>query len=318
MNKSLFYRSYEIKRAAVDEDARSVDVSFSSETPVRRWFGDEYLLHGKGNVDLIRLKTMGSALLNHNPSIIVGAVENPRIDDKRGMASVVFDDDDDGNRAFGKVKSGSLKGISVGYQVQKFRDVTEDEEYELDDGRKIKGPAMVALRWAPYEISFTPIPADSTVGVGREETRSLDGILIEHKPQHNQEKKKMERDEALELIRAEVKEALGGLKIPTVEEIAAALNEEKRVSYAVEPDVAQDLLGRAQAISPDCRSKIADMIVSGKTENEMLREITSAQPQADTRDDGGDTNTPDGSTPPPNFDSDALVRSLKNPNMTIH
>ncbi len=77
MNKELFYRSFELDRAQVDEKTRTVPVSFSSETPVPRWFGSEYLLHGKNNVGLSRLKSMGSVLLNHNPGVIIGPLSKP-------------------------------------------------------------------------------------------------------------------------------------------------------------------------------------------------------------------------------------------------
>lgn len=179
MKEDLFYRSFELDRKLVDEKNRTVPVSFSSEKPVKRWFGDEYLLHSKGAVDLSRLKQMGTVLLNHDPSRIVGPLTGAKIEDSRGVAVAGFDDDEIGNMAIGKVKSGSLRGVSVGYRVIKFRDVMRDEEYELPDGRKIKGPAMVATRWVPFEVTLTPIPADSSVGVGRALTRSLDGIQIE-------------------------------------------------------------------------------------------------------------------------------------------
>lgn len=170
----LFYRSFELDRSKVNEDARSVELSFSSEAPVVRWFGQEVLLHGEANVDLKRLRSMGSALLNHNPDRIVGRVDNPRIEDKRGAATVVFDEDEDGERAFGKVKSRSLRGVSVGYAINAAKKLQEGEEW-----RGYQGPAIIATRWTPYEISLTPVPADSSIGIGREMTRSLDGIEIE-------------------------------------------------------------------------------------------------------------------------------------------
>ena len=173
----FFYRAFELDRRAVDKKNRSVDLSFSSETPIKRWFGDEYLLHGEGNVNLSRLKKLGAALFGHVSTFIVGALKNIRVEENKGRATVVFDDDEDGEKVWKKVLSGSLKGVSVGYLVQQFREVLKDETFEVD-GKKFKGPAMVALRWTPYEISFTPIPADATVGVGRELTRSLDGIQI--------------------------------------------------------------------------------------------------------------------------------------------
>jgi len=72
IQKQLFYRSTEFDRSRVDQKKRSVDLAFSSETPIPRWFGREILLHGSKNVDLSRLKSMGTVLMNHNPDIIVG------------------------------------------------------------------------------------------------------------------------------------------------------------------------------------------------------------------------------------------------------
>ena len=178
MNENLFYRGLSL-RGPVNKSERSVNLSFSSETPAKRWFGTEILLHGPGNVDLSRLKALGAALMNHNPAVIVGPLKNVRIEDKKGKAKVIFDEDADGEKAFGKVQSGSLKGASVGYTVQKFREVLRDEDYILPDSQTITGPAMIATRWTPHEVSLTSIPLDATIGVGRALTRSLDGITIE-------------------------------------------------------------------------------------------------------------------------------------------
>jgi len=175
---NLFYRGLSL-RGAVNKNERSVDLSFSSETPAKRWFGTEILLHGSKNVDLSRLKSLGAALMNHNPAVIVGPLKNVRIENKRGKAKVIFDTDEDGEKAFGKVQSGSLKGVSVGYTIQKFREVLSDEDYLLPDGQTITGPAMIATRWTPHEVSLTSIPLDASVGIGRNLTRSLDGIKIE-------------------------------------------------------------------------------------------------------------------------------------------
>ena len=178
MKNELFYRGLSL-RGAVNKSDRTVDLSFSSETPAKRWFGTEILLHGSGNVDLSRLKNLGAALMNHNPDNIVGPLKDVRIENKRGMARVIFDEDEDGNKAFGKVQSGSLKGVSVGYTVQKFREVLQNEDYTLPDGKTITGPAMIAEKWTPHEVSLTSIPLDPSVGIGRALTRSLEGINIE-------------------------------------------------------------------------------------------------------------------------------------------
>jgi len=179
-NSQLFYRSFELRAAEFDEKSGTVPVTFSSEAPVQRWMGAEYLLHDKESVDLGRLRTMGSALFNHDRDKIIGPVTEPNIGpDRRGHALIGFDDTEDGRTARTRVKAKSLRGVSVGYQILKARIVEKDEVYEHPVIGRIDGPAFIALRWEPIEISLTPVPADGTVGVGRDATRSLDGIEIE-------------------------------------------------------------------------------------------------------------------------------------------
>lgn len=293
MKDQLFYRSFEIDERKVNKEERSVSVSFSSDTPVKRWFGDEILLHGKGNVDLSRLRSMGSVLMNHNANTIIGPIRNVSIDtDKRkGNADIVFDDDEDGNRAMGKVASGSLRGVSVGYMINKFREVRRDEEYELEDGtgRKIKGPAMVATRWTPYEISLTPIPADASVGVGRSATRSLDGIEIE-RSQIKPEKEQDEMDE--KEIRAIVADALSPENLRGV---IAQLQEAAKPQLRVDAGQLSDLLSRAATVSPETMKEVAKLTGQGKTEAEILRFISDeaikaagGQDSTNTQPSGGD------------------------------
>ena len=69
-------------------DSDQLEFSFSSETPVTRYFGDEVLDHDRAAVDLSRLNG-GAAplLLNHDPDRVLGIVERAWIDEKRrGMA----------------------------------------------------------------------------------------------------------------------------------------------------------------------------------------------------------------------------------------
>jgi len=321
--KNLFYRSFEIDRAQVDEKKRSVQVAFSSETPVKRYYGDEYLLHDKGNVNLKRLKTMGSALFNHDPDRIIGSVKNIKIgDDKVGRAEIVFDDDDEGNKALKKVQSGSLKGISVGYRIEKMREIAHNEEYVFTDGRKITGPAMLALKWMPYEISFTPIPADSSVGVGR----SLDGIEIE-KSEQTKEQSKMDEKEIREMIAAGLKAGLPDI----ISAVKNAVVEENKPKMRIDLETYQNLLGRAGAHSVDLKAKVADMAIDGKTEREIVNAILdAATPRPDAADTGNGgsesgtgidvaTRQATGSTSFKNMSDDDFFRGLSNPGlMAIH
>lgn len=108
-------------------------------------------------------------LLNHDPNQILGPVVEKSIDkdDRMGRAKARFDEDDLAQRSLSKVKSGSLRGVSVSYAATKAQRIEEDEEWQSPEGRTFKGPLVVATRWQPVELSLTPIPADSTVGVGR-------------------------------------------------------------------------------------------------------------------------------------------------------
>jgi len=320
--KNLFYRSFEIDRAQVDEKKRSVQVAFSSETPIKRYYGDEYLLHDKSNVDLKRLKTMGSALFNHDPDIIVGSVKNIKIGtDRIGRAEIVFDDDDDGNKALRKVQSGSLKGISVGYRIEKMREIANNEEYVFSDGRKITGPAMLALKWMPYEISLTPIPADASVGVGR----SLDGIEIE-KSEQNKEQNKMNEKEIREMIAAGLKAGLPDI----ISAVKDAVVEENKLKMRIDLETYQNLLGRAGAHSIELKAKVADMAIEGKTEREIVNAILdTATPRSDAADKGngaGENGTgidaaqqTTGTASFKNMTDDDFFRGLSSPGlMAIH
>lgn len=133
------------------------------------------LLHEKKSVDLAPLRSVGAALFNHNPDRIVGRLSEIDIrDDRKGIARITFDADEEGERAFSKVQSGSLRGVSVRFSVQKAQLIGEREEWTSPDGQTFRGGdegLEVATRWTPREISLTPIPADVAVGVGRGETR---------------------------------------------------------------------------------------------------------------------------------------------------
>lgn len=153
-------------RAVEDaEDNRKFTLSFSSEEPYQRWFGLEILDHADGAVDLTRLEEMGVVLFNHERNKVIGKVTKVWIENNRGQAEIEFDSDEDSETLRQKVASGTLKGVSVGYMVDSWEEVMPGKQSE--DGR-FTGPCSIARKWAPYEISIVSVPADATVGVGRE------------------------------------------------------------------------------------------------------------------------------------------------------
>ena len=205
----------------VDSDNRTVELSFSSETPYGRWFGDEILCHDEECINLDRFNNgLGTVLFNHDRDAVVGHIEKVWIEDNRGKALVRFDEDEQSDAIFKKVQSGTLQGVSVGYAINRY-EVLEDDSTTSTNGR-FTGPAYVITDWEPLEISIVSVPADPTVGVGR----SADDIQIHTSIDTQEEQKGMDEKEKLTET-PEVKSAPveGGI---TKEELAKAMEEERK------------------------------------------------------------------------------------------
>lgn len=151
----------------VDTDSRTVELSFSSETPYGRWFGDEILCHDEGCINLERFSNgLGTLLFNHDRDAVVGHIEKVWVEDNRGKALVRFDTDEQSETIFQKVQSGTLQGVSVGYSIKRYEVL--DEKDSVSSNGRFKGPdTYVITDWEPLEISIVSVPADPTVGVGR-------------------------------------------------------------------------------------------------------------------------------------------------------
>ncbi|WP_244648309.1 prohead protease/major capsid protein fusion protein [Ruminiclostridium herbifermentans] len=160
-------RTVDIAIREIKDEERRVRISFSSEQPVRRWFGQEILCHDAGSIDMTRINTIGVALWNHNKDVVIGRIENAVCNDaeKKTYADIIFDTDEESERIYQKVKSGTLKGVSVGYSVDVWEEVAPNK---LSSNGRFVGPCEVATRWSPYEISIVSVPADDSVGVGRD------------------------------------------------------------------------------------------------------------------------------------------------------
>lgn len=153
-------RAFQAERAAVNEDARTVSLAFSSETPYERYWGVEILDHAKGSIRLGRIKSGGPLLIDHDNSIRsqVGVIESVEIGaDRVGRAVVRFGKDADSDAIFQKVRDGIVGNVSVGYLIHqaKLMETKDDvDTYRVTD-------------WEPLEISLVAVPADASVGVGR-------------------------------------------------------------------------------------------------------------------------------------------------------
>lgn len=158
-------RTNSIRAIKEEDNERKFVISFSSEEPYNRWYGTEILDHSEGCLDLTRLTEIGCVLFNHKRDCVIGKITKAWVENNRGCAEIEFDTDEESEKIYQKVKNGTLKGISVGYQVDSWEEVMPNKTSA--DG-KFKGPASIARKWTPLEVSVVSIPADSSVGVGRD------------------------------------------------------------------------------------------------------------------------------------------------------
>lgn len=142
----------------IDAEKRTVELAFSSEAEVQRWWGLEVLDHSPGAVVMDRLKDGAPLLLEHECEDQIGVVESVSIDaDRRGRAVVRFGRSERAEEIFTDVQDGIRKHVSVGYIIHDAK-LTEER-----DGVDV----WTITSWEPFEISIVAVPADISVGVGR-------------------------------------------------------------------------------------------------------------------------------------------------------
>jgi len=233
-NSKMEYRYLELIERKTNEDG-TIELSCSSETPVRRWWGNEILGHNPGEVNLERAKAVGSFLFAHGRDPVYGVMPlGPIVDiyldsDRRVKAKCSFDADEKSQIMKSKVENGSIKGVSIGYKVNAWMEVKNGATV-----RGFTGPCDIAVDWEILEISLEPTAADPSVGVGRSESDTED----EEPPTDPV------INETEELIEEENR---SGENMKTTEQIA----QEKELERAV---IAKEIQERALEINALCRS----------------------------------------------------------------
>ena len=165
------YRSFELSLRADENGVEGVPsdvfaLSASSEFPVSRGRYTEILDHGPNS-----MRSVASSLLfNHDANQLIGSVrELGTAKDKTTRAKVQILAGatlPSGVSALDAVRSGALKGVSIGYRINGY------DRTEAADGTV----TIRATDWTINEISLTPIPADPTVGVSR--STDPDGVAF--------------------------------------------------------------------------------------------------------------------------------------------
>jgi HK97 family phage major capsid protein len=160
IHKTPQYRSLSAKVDNINEEKRTIELSFSSETEVSRWFGVEILDHtNEKSIDLGRINRSGPLLLDHTIRDQIGKVEKAWLDKetKKCRAMVRFSRSAKAEEIFQDVLDGIRESVSVGYAIHDL--VLAEKRDEV--------PIYRVTHWEPLEISFTSVPADCDVGVGR-------------------------------------------------------------------------------------------------------------------------------------------------------
>lgn len=221
---------------SVDAEARTVELAFSSEAPVDRWFGTEVLDHDPASIRLDRMQNGAALLLDHDWSRQIGVVESVTIgSDRVGRATVRFSRSLEAEAVLQDVIDNIRRHVSVGYAVHGYKREAEDD-VEI----------VRVTDWEPYEISLVAVPADPSVGVGRsaddapgtpEEITAPSAQGVRHTPAGHQQReltmhKKIVRDAQGNLVRAMVKDDGTIVEVLEVLEQAGAGEEAVRAAAA--------------------------------------------------------------------------------------
>lgn len=176
-----------------------IDLAISSEAPYERWFGIEILSHKADSVDLTRLADgRHPLLLNHDTEKQIGVITQVRLDSDgflRGRAK--FSRSSLGQEIRQDVEDEIRTLVSVGYMIDEIEEMDPTDptgqrvlrtlsgvEFEREmrskhgdafsraglaasRAKNEEPPVFVVTRWTPFEGSIVPVPADTTVGVGR-------------------------------------------------------------------------------------------------------------------------------------------------------
>ncbi len=163
-------RFLKVDRAKVDNKGRTVDIAFSSETPVPQWYGIEILDHSPGCMRMDRASSGIPLLFNHDRNALLGRMSDVRCDpDKVGRAMARFGNSPTADEKMRDVQDGILTDVSVGYQVHHMEEMDPKAMSPdlMEMAAREKAPVYRITDWEPFECSLVTVPADPTVGVGR-------------------------------------------------------------------------------------------------------------------------------------------------------
>ncbi len=153
-------RVFQVDReAGIDKDNRTAWLSIASDQPYERWWGIEVLNVEKKSIRTERLESGAPLLVGHDTADQVGVVEKHEITpDKRLRILARFGNSARAEEIWQDVLDGIRRNTSVGYLIHEL--VLEKQDSNTNTYR--------VTDWEPLEGSLVAVPADPSVGVGRE------------------------------------------------------------------------------------------------------------------------------------------------------
>jgi HK97 family phage major capsid protein/HK97 family phage prohead protease len=138
-------------------DELTYELSFSSEAPVRRWWGNEVLSHAPGAIRAGYLDVGAQLLWNHDRDVYLGVVQSWRVEGGKLRCAVRFSAQPHAAERLADLEAGILRHTSVGYRIIEAERTAVSDEDET----------WTVTSWEPYEVSIVTVPADTSVGAGR-------------------------------------------------------------------------------------------------------------------------------------------------------
>ena len=152
----------------IDEEARTVEFTACSDEPLWRtfWGWEFYEVLDFRGVDMSWVRSGNAPVLwSHEArNMPVGIVETAR-KKKDGERNVVVvkcrfpEEDEDSDKVFRKIIAGTIRNVSVGWTSYEVR---------FEEGEKGDPDYVYFEKWRLDEVSMCSVPADTTVGIGRD------------------------------------------------------------------------------------------------------------------------------------------------------
>lgn len=161
-------RAMDVDQGTINLEARTVEVSISSEFPVETEYGFEILDHTLESIIFTRMRD-APLLMDHDRSNQIGKVEAVWLtDDRRLRARIRFSR----NARAEEVWQDLVDEIRTNFSLSYFA-------YEARPEREVDGDLYYRVTsWEPYEVSSVSVPADPTIGYGRSAPEKTHTLII--------------------------------------------------------------------------------------------------------------------------------------------